>query len=215
MPNMSLRVPIYEAADNMKNPWNYHSDLLQERLVYSSALLIRARRETLDLYDEAGGDTPWGLGCRAYDRTRTLLIRESERVPWLTIIDPSLHLIFGIGSVPVRFYRGPAETPKTNTLGCSYPELKQLQLAFGDDQPDLLLWRFAIETNVLGDVSNITFIGTDETGNIHCSWVMPDTEIEIALPRVETQFKSSGIELPAPKVGLPGTAKKDNKENDH
>lgn len=182
-----------------KMPWDYHPDLSQEHLVYISALLTRVRRETLELYDEAGGDTPWGFGCRVYDRTRTLLIRESERVEWMSILDPTLHLVFQIGAVPVRFYRGLSDSPKSNTLACSFPELQQLSMVFGNEQPDLL-WRIAVETNNIGDVARIVCIGTDESGNVRCSWPIPD--VEVVLPRNVPQQKPSGVELPAPKIGI-------------
>lgn len=196
-----------------KKPWAYHADLAEDRLIYVAALLIKARRETLLLYDEPGGDTPWGLGCRAYDRSCSLLIRAAELIPWLSMIDSSLRLVFQIGNVPVRFYRGPADTPRTNTLACSYPELRQLQFAFGVEEPNLL-WRFAVETNAIGDINHVAFIGTDERGNVQCSWTMPDLEVDVVLPHVAQENKSAGVELHAPKVGVPGVDKTGTEERE-
>jgi len=184
----------------MNTPWDHHSDLTEERLQYVADLLTQVRHDAVSTYDVQAGDTPWGLGCRAYDRSRTTLIRKSESIPWLTITDSSLQLVFNIGNVPIRFYRGDPESPKTNTLACSFPELEQLNLAFPNQTADLL-WRFAIETDATGYVRRVTFIGTDQNGNVHCSWIA-NKPAEVVELRPSTN-DSAGVELPSPQVRIP------------
>lgn len=190
-----------------KMPWSHHYDLSETRLFYLAKLLVECRRSTLELYDEAGGDTPWGLGCRAYDRTRSLIVRAAATQPWLSVLDDSLHLVFQIGSVPVRFYRGLADKPKANTLACDYPELRQLTLAF-EDKVDPLIWRFSIETDVLGDVSRIVFIGTNASGDVLCQWDAPNTVFDTDFEADALHESSDGVQIGAPTVVV-----RDNKKS--
>src|SRR5436853_21012 len=94
-------------------PWEYHSDLSEDRLVVVAGLIADGRRTAVELFDEVAGDNGWTLGCRAFQFGRARILRavDSGEYHWLTAIDRSLQLIFKIGEVPIRIYRGDADEP--------------------------------------------------------------------------------------------------------
>ena len=70
-------------------------------------------------------------------------------------MDESHHFVFLIEKVPVRFYRGLAEDPTVRTLRRHEAEAEQMSLALGGDVADGLVFRLAVETNVIGGVDGI------------------------------------------------------------
>jgi hypothetical protein len=106
-------------------PWDYHSDLTEERLLVVAGLIADGRRTAVELFDEAAGDNGWTLGCRAFQFGRARILRavDSGEFPWLTVIDRTLQLIFKIGEVPVRIYRGEADEPTDRRASVSYASL--------------------------------------------------------------------------------------------
>ncbi len=187
-------------------PWDYHSDLSKERLIYLGALFVQVRSETMTLHDAKGGDTPWSLGCRAYARTCTALARASQEIDWLAMLDTSLRCVFKVGSVPVRFYRGDPEEPNKRTLVTTFPELQQRPLVGLESSDADLLWRFALETGPSGEITNVTFIGVDEGANIgvdeganiHCAWEVPC--FNVMSFRRHAGDLAEGVDLPRPKI---------------
>jgi hypothetical protein len=183
-----------------KTPWEHHPDLTEARLTAIADILTAVRRDTLGLHDEAGGDTEWSLGCRIYDRSRTTLIREADNLPWLEIIDPTLQFIFRVGAVPVRFYHGDGNNPGVRTRRC-FPELRQQAIAFeGDEQ--CLSWRFAVESDVSGDVSQVVVIGATESGEVRCYYPVPLSATMTAIKVADFHPIGKGIELEPPRVAI-------------
>lgn len=191
-------------------PWEYHSDLTAERLAIVARLIADGRQAAVELFDEEVGDNGWTLGCRAFQfgRARILRATDSGEYPWLDVIDRSLQLIFKIGEVPVRIYKGDADEPTDRTLRQSLGELRQLDLLFDErDEGRDLAYRFAVETDVDGSVLAVKFVGLrGETAVLN--WDVPldgDVLVAGAVGRPVTE----SIELAAPTVGVRGAVGKD------
>lgn len=143
-------------------PWEYHPDLTEERLKIVAGMLVKGRHAALDRHDEEAGDNGWTLGCSAFQfcRHRILKAVDSGDYPWLDAIDRSLQLVFKIGEVPVRIFKGDADEPTDRTLRQSLVELRQLELLFDEhDEGRDLAYRFAIETDIEGNVLAVKFAG--------------------------------------------------------
>lgn len=185
-------------------PWEYHSDLTAERLIALALLIRQGRHDAVERYESDIGDDAWTLGCRAYKfgQFRILQADKDDKFPWLSIIDPSLRFIFGIGLVPVRFYRGDAEEPSSKTCQIAFPELGQLSIAFPEEEPDPMVYRFAVETDFDGSVLAIKFVGLRHKQAVLCWDVpMPTATVTTFTP---IDISDEGVDLPAPQVGLPG-----------
>lgn len=185
-------------------PWLIHPDLTEERLVAVARLIAKGRNDALDRYEPEIGDNGWTLGTRAFQfgRHQILMGAESGEYPWLQIVDGSLRLIFQIGEVPVRFYKGIADEPTDRTLRQSFPELRQLSFIFPHDaDASDFLFRFAVETGLDGEITSIKFVALREEEPVHV-WDVPLAHSVTTLyPLGSTS--AGGVELPPPHVGLP------------
>lgn len=184
-------------------PWDYHPDLIEDRLCAVAAMIVDGRHAALDRYDEEAGDNGWTHGCRAFQfgRSRILKAIDGGEFPWLTAMDRSLQLIFKIGEVPVRIYKGLAEEPTGRTLRQSHGELQQLGLLFpgGDERHDLA-YRFAVETDVDGNVIAVNFVGLHgETAVLN--WSVP-FDSTLGFTGTVGREASESVELAAPQVGI-------------
>jgi hypothetical protein len=183
-------------------PWDYHPELTIDRLVEVANLIVKGRDNAVEHHNEEIGDDEWVLGCRAFQLARAEILRAaaSGRHEWLTIINDSKQLVFAIGSIPVRFYRGLAEEPNERTVRQSYPELKQLSLAF-IEKPELegLAFRFAVETELDGSVQSVKFVGL--RGDVaECCFEVPIEQKVVRLSAVALA-REEGVALDAPNVG--------------
>lgn len=185
-------------------PWDYHPDLTRTRLVAIARLLEKGRNDALDWHNPDIGDNGWTLGCNAfaYQMHQILQAIDSGEYEWLTAIDRSLHFVFMIGRIPVRFYRGEAENPTHRTLHQSHSELRQLELIFNAaDHGKDLAYRFAVETDIDGSVLKIIFVGLrDENPVLY--WEVPLGDRDASIYEIESK-PADGVELPPPSVGLP------------
>lgn len=196
-----------------EHPHHCHPDLQEERLLTLAQFFASTRSQVVSLHDPFSGDDAWSLGCRGFARWRNLLIQKSKtgEWPWLGIVNPGKKFIFSIGAVPVRFYRGSVNRPPFRTLASNAQELTQMSLAFAteDNQFGNLKWRFAIETDYLGEPSAVIFAGlAGEDGSVVCHWKLPfdTTNIELDLTSIHDD---DVVELPAPSVGKPFIKKRD------
>jgi hypothetical protein len=99
---------------------------------------------------------------------------------------PSLRFL--IEKVPVRFYPGFAEEPTVRTLRRQEAEAQQLGLALGVDEADGLVFRFAIETGVTGNVERVVFLALrGDEGYAECAWQVP-----LEMP---AQHDKAGVQL--------------------
>jgi hypothetical protein len=196
-------------------PWDYHEDLTADRLAFVGALIADGRHAALSRYDVEAGDTPWTLGTCAFEFGRQRILRSaaSGEQPWLQVIDNSLKLIFQIGEVPIRFYRGEPDEPTNRTLHQSFLELQQTSFIFADKGEGAdLLYRFAVETDFDGSVLAITFVGLRGKQPVF-SWNVPFEEYSDRVGAVGRPA-SAPVELPPPDVGLRDPKKKKSGESD-
>ena len=185
-------------------PWDYHPDLTADRLTEIALLIRQGRHDAVERFDSDIGDDGWTLGCRAYKfgQFRILQAHEADAHPWLTIVDPSMRFIFGIGLVPVRFYRGDADEPTNKTCRVGFPELGQLAIAFPEEDSEPLIYRFAVETDFDGSVLAIKFVGLRHKQPV-LVWEVP-LPIATVTKFIPIAVEDEGVELPEPKVGLLG-----------
>lgn len=191
-------------------PWEHHPALDRDRLITIGKLIERGRNNALDRFDPTIGCTPWTVGCEAFAFQKSEIETAALNVDWLEILDPSMQFVFSIGGVPVRFYRGEPDDPTTRTLKQSFSELKQRSL-FGADELVKLTsepaYRFAIETDVDGALTAVTFVVlAGETPVL--TWQVP---LDESVTKVSPLWieGSEGVELPAPAVGIAARKKKD------
>lgn len=184
-------------------PWEYHPDLTEERLKTVAAMLVDGRHAALERYDEEAGDNGWTHGCRAFQfcRHRVLQAIDSGDYVWLTAIDRTLQLIFKIGDVPVRIYKGDAEEPTDRTLKQSFGELRQLEILFPEhDEGRDLAYRFAVETDIDGSVLAVKFVGLRGESAV-LIWDVPLDGVS-AFAGTIGRAATESVELAPPSVGL-------------
>lgn len=190
-------------------PWDYSPHLTADRLIVIARLIVDGRHTALELHDEIQGDNGWTFGCRAFQfaRARILWAVEGGEYPWLTAIDQSLQLIFKIGEVPVRIYRGEADEPSERTLRQTHAELRQLAIIFPEDEVGRdLAYRFAIETDFDGRVSSVKFVGLRGESLILC-WDVPFESDVVPMETTKVPV-GEGVELPAPAIAVRGADEK-------
>ena len=192
-------------------PWEHHPALSSDRLIAIAERMQAGRNNALDRYDPTVGCTPWTLGCEAFAFQMHEISQATEVFDWLEVLDPSMQFVFSIGSVPVRFYRGAPDEPTKRTLKQTFPEFQQLGLFTAEELIHLArepLYRFAVETDLDGSVTTISFVVLEGDLPI-LIWEVPLTE---AVTRISPTWTlpDEGVELPAPVVTV-GDDKKDDK----
>lgn len=188
-------------------PWDYHSQLTEERLVKVAQLLALGRGSAVDRFDPTIGDDNWTLGVCAYNYG-CYQIAQAAGTPgfeWLSVIDPSKHFQFSIGGVPMRFWRGDPTEP-TAKISIATP-FEQLLLDLG---PSVLtagmLFRIGVTTDVDGALLGASFVAlrNDQPETV---WPLPLTEAEPLVVLLD-DARPEGRELPPPVVG-------DRREDEH
>lgn len=182
-------------------PWDYHDDLTEERLVSVAEMIVAGRNAALDRFDAEVGDDGWTLGCCAfqYGRARILRAIDGKEYPWLTAIDRTLQLIFKIGDVPVRIYKGEAVDPTDRTTRRVFSEVEQIEMLFSEhDVARGLIYRFAIETDFDGSVLAVKFVGLRGDTPV-LIWDVPFDATLTAAGTVGREATES-VELSAPAV---------------
>ncbi len=186
-------------------PWEHHPALTRDRLIIVGKLIQAGRYDALDRNDPNVGCTPWTVGCEAFAFQRHQILEASEEIEWLGIVDPSMQFIFTIGGVPIRFYRGAPGDPTQRTLRQSYSELWQLSL-FGSGELVKLAcdpaYRLAVETDLEGAISGITFVVLDGDAPV-LTWAVPLDEPVRAISPL-TIADADGVDLPPPSVEVAG-----------
>lgn len=183
-------------------PWEIHPDLTRERLVAVAQLIAQGRWDALATHNPIIGGNGWTLGCCAFQYARAQIIRAAgqDGYEWLSLSNATMQLIFNIGSVPFRFYKGEADAPSDRTLRQTYSELAQLSFAFGDVAAGDLAYRFAIETDDEGAITSIKVVGLRGESPAF-TWEVPYQET-VSHPTPSTPTK--GVELGKPEVRVPG-----------
>jgi hypothetical protein len=198
----------------LQYPWDYHPSLTPERLIAVAYMIDAARADALERHDEERGDNGWTLGCSAYQfaRHRITVAADEARFGWLSLLDRSMHFVFKIDEVPVRFYKGDADDGADHITARTYVEFDQMELIFDSrDERRSLLFRFAVETDFDGAVTTIKFVGLDGARAVLC-WEVPYME-RGAGTVVPLDFeRSDGVALPAPTVRHPQDRSRGEKE---
>jgi len=162
---------------NNFKPWAKYPSLTQDRLSVIANLISDVRRGAVALHDPASGDSEWSLGCRVYSRTCDAIRKAADIYNWLHILDESenLRFSFAIGDVPFRFYRGKPDEPPERYCIATFGELHYLQgsLPLEGLRPLDKVLRLAVETNSKRQVSTVTFVETDEVGNVTETYAIP------------------------------------------
>ena len=165
-------------------------------------LLANARRDAIALAAYDIGDDSWSVGCRAYAFGKQRLKRVVASQPLLAAGDGrQLPFVFLIDQVPVRFYRGAADEPTVRTLRRQEAESQQLELAWGVQDAEGLVFRLAIEIGVTGGVERIVFLALrGEEGQAECAWPVPlDLPAERPKPGLQLRLiEDDGYEGPRP-----------------
>ena len=185
-----------------KFPWDYHPDLTEDRIITIARMIVDGRQAAVELFDEEAGDNGWTLGCRAFQFGRARILRavDDSSYDWLGLIDRTLQLIFTIGEVPIRIYRGEAEEPTDRTMRQSLSELRQLGFSFDErDEGRDLLFRLAVETDSDGSVLAMKFVGLrGETAILNWDIPIESSAGSGAIGRPATE----SVELESPNVGV-------------
>jgi len=195
-----------------ERPSNVHPDLTDERLQALATFFASTRSSVVALHDPLAGDDAWALGCRGFARWRNLLVNKSKsgEWPWFKVLDSSKRCVFAIGNVPFRFYRGKPKRAPSRTLTQSAPELAQLSLAFSMDDMQYreLRWRFAIETDFLGEPDKVIFaaLAKDESAPVY-HWAIPFDKVDDDV-KLDVRDEDM-IDLPEPNVIVPIIKKKE------
>lgn len=205
-------------------PWEFHPDLLADRLAVIARALLQARNAVLDRREPDNGDDPYATGTRAYSwqchAIRDLVF--SEVYPWLSLINGNQEFIFRIGAIPVRFYRGSHDRPHSRTLRQTFPELTQAKLNLGDEgwTTDDIIWRFAIETDIDGEVDRIMFCAF-QPSSAHpiCVWEVPinysrDDVTDDAAGEAAASWADGDGDMATPKVGFRDHRRKERKDGE-
>lgn len=191
-------------------PWDHHADLARDRLVAVAKLIERGRNRALDRFDPLAGCTGWTLGCEAFAFQKHEIETASFDIDWLEVLNPTMQFVFAIGGVPVRFYRGEPDDPNVRTLKQTFSELQQLSLFGADELVKLAaepLYRFAIETDLDGAITAITFVVLAGDTPV-LTWQVPLDEPVTKVSPLWIEG-SEGVELPAPSIGIAAKKKKD------
>ncbi|HEV7764605.1 MAG TPA: hypothetical protein VGQ76_06365 [Thermoanaerobaculia bacterium] len=187
----------------MKTPTELHPDLTEERLCIIGNI-FRDRRHTAVLrHLPEEGDSNWVLGCRCWEWIRVRIEKDAAGPykDWLSIIEDGrggAHFVFGVGSVPVRFYRGDPNDPPSKIVECSAIELDAFQSAFPgceritkrkrDEEEQGPFVRIAYTTDEKHEIDEITLFAVDKDLNpVGDGWVIPKepTKVRKFLKREE------------------------------
>ncbi|WJT03287.1 hypothetical protein OCT50_00360 [Leclercia adecarboxylata] len=175
----------------MRQPWELNPSLTSDRLKRLASLIRDVRDDVIDRHDEDLGDSARSTGMRAYECSRTRIIRAAMRQrdwPWLGIVKKDGRFTFSIESVPIRLYRGKPSSPEERRLIPSIEALSQMSLL----EPEIgniasALWFFAIEVDEFRYVERVTFSGFLDGAQVSC-WEIPLDERVAALGLLEADL---------------------------
>lgn len=163
--------------NNSWNPFADYPELKEEYLSTVADIIRQARKDALKHYDAAHGDDSWSHGVRAFAWSKFALTEGTKKYPWLTSLDafPRLRATFAISGRPFRFYRGIPEEPPSRYLTRTFAEIRQFQFVLKFDGARSLdkTLRVAVETNELGETTDVTLVEVDKRGRVTNSYLIP------------------------------------------
>jgi len=182
-------------------PWQIHSALAQDRLTAVAGILWRVRAEVSLRMEPGKGDTLWGAGCAAYERSCRALSDAAARdlKAWLSVARAENHFLIKIGGVPVRFYRGDPEEPTpTRYAVATDAEVAALQFAFhlADTPTPDKLFRIEVCTDTKSFPVSVSLAQVDNDRQKHNVFQIPVANSNIR----NIVRKKSAVVLDAPQV---------------
>ena len=182
-------------------PWDHDPVLIEDRLIEIGRLITAGRNHALDRYDPSVGCDAWTVGCEAFKFQCFQIETASYDLPWLEVLNSSMEFVFSIGGVGMRFYRGEPSEPHERTLRQSFSELAQMSL-FAEEElaksGQTILYRFAVETDIDGSITQISFVVLSE-GQPLIIWPIPLDQPVIGIAPIRPE-RAEGVVLPFPKV---------------
>jgi len=169
----------------------------QEHLQLLAQILVEKRADVIDRHDpEELGDTNQSLGTRAYECTRTSIIKFSKTFEWLNTITQNGRFTFSIDGIPIRFWRGDYQKVPQKKLIRSR-ELEHQMKLFPENEKisQDFHWYLVIETDFVTKQANKVFlVQYDDHGNIlSCNEITLKNNVTLMTDTNETL--SQGIEL--------------------
>ncbi|MCY4645261.1 MAG: hypothetical protein OXE73_00010 [Gammaproteobacteria bacterium] len=193
-------------AMKMKNPkpWQLHPAFTQRRLIKVGTILWKARLSAAMGAKWELGDSPWSIGCVAYDRTCHALTEAALYAgyrDWLSVAKTSnREFLIKIGGVPLRFYRGdPSQSAPTKYASANLLELFTIQESDDLFHDPTAYYRLVVEVDDWCKPVSVTFCQVSSSGHVSNEW-----QIQVA-DDVETHslddLREEAVELPPPSVG--------------
>lgn len=159
---------------NLK-PWEIHPALTTARLEAIGRLLWKERDSAARDARWERGDDLWTIGCTAFKRSLTAISKSAggldgyEELSWLTIRDGSMHFRFGIGGVPIRFFRGDAggDVPRRYAVPDD-TEVREHQTAFElfDTPTPTGIFRMQVQTDGRGSPLGVRLVQVASDGRV-------------------------------------------------
>ena len=187
-------------------PWELHPALTRRRLIAVAAILWKVR---LDAARDAKwdlGDSPWSIGCVAYDRSCHALANAAVRPgyrDWLSVKQtPHRAFLIKIGGIPLRFYRGdPSQEVPIKYAFASPLELFTIQESYDlFRSPKSAYCRLVVEIDDLCEPISVTFCQVASGGDVafNC-WPIPVDE-DMGSHALD-DLREEAVEMPPPAVG--------------
>jgi hypothetical protein len=120
-----------------------------------------------------------------------------------------LAFTFYVGNVPMKFYRGKAEQPKTSSLRSGVREmLAQSRLDFLEEEIQGegnagWFWLMAIDTDVDGRVLDVVVFQANANRDIRNEWSVPLDGRVVAVSTV-SDVRRDGVDQEPADIGIPG-----------
>jgi hypothetical protein len=164
--------------EDRTEPAHFNPVLSIDRIDLLASVLKFVYEDALNDMVEAKGDSDWTLGCTSYERACAAIkaAAESGKFPWLGIVDPSMHFVFSIQGIHVRFSRGDQDgRPSANVMKNVSQEaaLTQQYLSIYDPEAAKCVWRFIVNRNDEKMVERIEFSLVDTNGVSVFTWNAP------------------------------------------
>jgi hypothetical protein len=190
-------------------PWELNSALLPERLQLLAIAAQQARDGVIDLRDDR--DDAWCCCCRAYTWTRAAFaaVQQAGGASWMRTKSSGLAFTFYVGNVPMKFYRGKADQPKTSSLRSGVREmLAQSRLDFLEEEIQGegeagWFWLMAIDTDVDGRVLDVVVFQANANKEVRYPWPVPLDGRVVSLSTV-SDVRREGVDLEPAEIGIAG-----------
>lgn len=189
-------------------PWEVNAALLPARLQVLAVAARKARDEVIGLRDDR--DDPWCCCCRAYTWTRNAFadVQNGPGADWMVAKQSGLAFTFYLDGVPMKFFRGRAEQPKTSSLRSGVREmLAQNRLDFLEEEirweNEGWFWLMAIDTDVEGRVLEVVVFQANAASETRYAWSVPLDGRVVSVTSI-SDARRDGVDQEPAEIGIPG-----------